>query len=164
MAAGSTYTPIATTTLGSATASYTFSSLGSYTDIILVYAGSGTSVNTQAINYRFNSDSGANYSYTYIRGDGTSATSSRTANGTFLPLNTNNTNTSQSNAILQIMNYRNTSTYKTTLARGNDPAGRLEATVGLWLSTSAITSITLIPESGTLNSGDTFTIYGILAA
>ena len=35
MAAGSTYTPIATTTLGSNVASYTFSSIaGTYTDLV----------------------------------------------------------------------------------------------------------------------------------
>ena len=40
MAAGSTYTPIATTTLGSAQADVTFSSIsGSYTDLVLIIGG-----------------------------------------------------------------------------------------------------------------------------
>ena len=67
MAAGSTYTPIATTTLSSAQSSVTFSSLGSYTDIILVYAGTGTSTDTQGIRFQVNGDTGTNYSNTTLR-------------------------------------------------------------------------------------------------
>ena len=160
-----TYVPLATTTLGSAQSSVTFSSIsGSYTDLIVVYAGSGTSVNTQAIYLQFNSDTGTNYSLTQLTGNGSSASSARDTNIAWLTLCSNNTNTSQNNAIMQIANYSNTTTYKTAIWRNNDPSARLQASVGLWRSTSAITTITLKPESGTINSGCTFTIYGIKAA
>jgi hypothetical protein len=160
-----TYEPIATTTLGSAAADITFSGIsGSYTDLVLVYAGTGTSTNTHAVRFRFNSDTGTNYSYTYLRGDGTSASSVRTTNNTFMLAISNTTNSGMNNAIIQIQNYSNTTTYKTALVRGNDPSARLEATVNLWRSTSAITSVTLIPETGTLNAGTTVTLYGIKAA
>jgi hypothetical protein len=34
----------------------------------------------------------------------------------------------------------------------------------MWRSTSAITSILIFPNTGTFNSGMTFTVYGILKA
>ena len=39
-----------------------------------------------------------------------------------------------------------------------------EATVNLWRSTSAITSITIQRDTGNLNTGMTLTLYGIAAA
>jgi ethanolamine utilization microcompartment shell protein EutL len=72
-----TYEPIATTTLGSAAASYTFSSIsGSYTDLILVVDATTTAGN-RALQLVLNSDTGTNYSATYITGDGSSTASSR---------------------------------------------------------------------------------------
>ena len=47
MPAGSTYTPIATTTLGSSQATVTFSSFTGYTDVILVASARGTSTSSQ---------------------------------------------------------------------------------------------------------------------
>ena len=75
----STYEPIATTTLGSAASSYTFTGIsGSYTDLILVSA-LGTD-NPCSINLNMGSgsvDTSTNFSWTYLRGDGTAAGSSR---------------------------------------------------------------------------------------
>ena len=69
--------------------------------------------------------------------------------------------------ILQLMNYSNTTTYKTILSRTNAAANGVDATVGLWRSTSAITSIEIGKNSGmsgTFQIGSTFTLYGIKAA
>ena len=76
MAAGNTYTPIATTTLGSAASSYTFSSIpGTYTDLVLVVSGKystgttgTTTVQIQVGNTSL--DTGANYSIVYLNGSG----------------------------------------------------------------------------------------------
>ena len=161
----STMTPIATTTQNSAASSVDFNNIPQgYTDLILVYTGSGTSVNTQGIRVRFNSDSGTTYSDTVLRGNGTTASSFRDTTQAFILFVSNNTNTSNMNGIMHIMNYSNNTTYKTTLMRSNDANARTEALVGLWRSTSAITSVNIIPESGTLNSGNMFTLYGIKAA
>jgi len=72
-----TYEPIATTTLGSATASVTFSSLGSYTDIVLVCSVQSASSGDARINIRFNGDTASNYSGTFMYGDGSAAGSGR---------------------------------------------------------------------------------------
>jgi hypothetical protein len=170
MAAGSTYTPIATTTLGSAAASYTFSSIsGSYTDLILVISGT-TTVNGAGIIFTFNGDTASNYSLTYMRGSGTAAVSGRVTsiNSGYLSYGAGFSSTQISNGIMQVQNYSNTTTYKTTINRVNNAAGSLgqgtEATVNLWRSTSAITSIALSPDSGNLGSGMSLTLYGIAAA
>ena len=63
-----TYEPIATTTLGTAAASVTFSTIsGAFTDLVLVMAFANTGVgNGNDILMQFNSDSGSNYSRTFI--------------------------------------------------------------------------------------------------
>lgn len=69
MTAGQTYFPIANTTLSSAAASYTFSSIsGSYTDLVLVIGGT-LSADISAGIY-FNGDTGTNYSTTRMYGNG----------------------------------------------------------------------------------------------
>jgi hypothetical protein len=62
------------------------------------------------------------------------------------------------------MNYSNTTTFKTMLNRSNVPSTGTGATVGLWRNTAAISSLTITSESGNLQSGSTFTLYGILKA
>ena len=160
----STYEKIATTTLGSAAASYTFSSIsGSYTDLVLV-VNAGASSPSYDFAMRFNSDSGSNYSVTRLIGNGSTASSSRTSNNTFI-----NTRAIPADItgtyIVQIQNYSNTTTYKTALIRANNPASATEAVVGLWRNTAAITSITISPEFlVNLLAGSTLTLYGIKAA
>ena len=61
-----TYTPIATTTLGSGQTSVTFSSIsGTYTDLILIASASNTGGATN-IRLQFNGDTATNYSSTRI--------------------------------------------------------------------------------------------------
>lgn len=160
MAAGSTYTPIATTTLGSAQASVTFSSIaGTYTDLVLI-SDSILVSGTGAGRIRYNSDSGNNYSDTYLYGDGSTAASGRDSNLTSIDYNF--IGTSRSTSVCHIQNYSNTTTYKTLVSRGNG-GGITIAYVGLWRSTAAITSIEVIGASN-FASGSTFTLYGIAAA
>lgn len=162
MAAGSTYTPIATTTLGSAQSSISFSSIsGSYTDLILITTGACSAVGDVSI--RFNSDSGSNYSFTYIYGNGSSALSGRGSNTTSGIAG--GTDTSPVANICHIQNYSNTTTYKTSLSRSNRPTTGTMAFVNLWRNTSAINAITILADSGvTFSTGFTATLYGIAAA
>jgi hypothetical protein len=77
MAAGATYFPIATTTLGSSSASVTLSSIPStYTDLLLVC---NLTANTAPLNMgiRFNSDTSSLYSGTALGGNGSTAASTR---------------------------------------------------------------------------------------
>jgi hypothetical protein len=158
----STYEPIATQTLGSDTATVTFSSIsGSYTDLILVVNGGLASQGAMQI--RFNSDTGSNYSITRMYGDGSTATNDVFINQTSLDLgflqgNLNN------NSIIHVMNYSNSTTNKTVLNRWNTPA-YAAAVVGLWRNTAAITALSIYNSTGiNLKSGTSFTLYGIKAA
>lgn len=164
MAAGPTYEPIATQTLGSAASSVTFSSIsGSYTDLVLVTAGQGTTAGVGLLTFNGdNPNSGSNYSNTSLYGDGSTAGSYRRTSQA--RINDSLFWTAQCNNIFQIMNYANTTTNKTVLLRANYPGGELNATVGLYRSTSAITSLTLTHSGTTFIAGSTFTLYGIAAA
>ncbi len=158
-----TYEKIATTTLGSAAASYTFSSIsGAYTDLVLV-VNAGASSPSYDYAMRFNGDSGNNYSVTRLRGNGSTASSLRTTNNSFMNSTALPSDVS-ANFITSIQNYSNTTTYKTALIRANNAAGATEAVVGLWRNTAAITSITISPEFlVNLLAGSTLTLYGIKA-
>lgn len=159
-----TYTPIATNTLGTAVSTVTFSSIPStYTDLILVFDGTAASATYSGI--RFNGDTGNNYSYTYLAGNGSTAVSSRSTNAPEMYTSTGNTvTTSQNNTIVHIQNYSNTTTFKTALIRNNSSSVETTAAVGLWRNTAAITSITFKTPSVNFTVGSTFTLYGILKA
>ena len=160
-----TYEPIATTTLGSNQTTIDFTSIsGAYTDLILVFNGTNATSNNGMV-LRFNSDTGSNYSETYIYGNGTSALSSFGSSQTRVQVGTD-VGSSRATVIVSINNYSNTTTYKTTLGRGSSAGTTADATVGLWRNTAAITAIQCRLGAGTssFSSGSTFTLYGIKAA
>ena len=167
--AGSTLVPIATTTLGSAAASYTFTSIPStYTNLVLVASGLTTSASTTKLNVGNGSiDTGSNYSWTVISGTGSAANSYRESNVTYTQNEryANWDTTNNANTIIQIQNYSNTTTYKTWLSKGNNAATGVDAIVGLWRSTSAINQVQIsCTNATTFKVGCTFTLYGIKAA
>ena len=168
-----TYEAIQTYTLGSSAASQTFSSIPStYTDLVLqcsiICTSSGVVLYT-----RFNGDTGSNYSDTILIGNAAlDAGSGRRTNNDKIDSNGYNygmgTDASLPNlATFNVMNYANTNTYKSCLIRSqstsNAPQTEVFATVGLWRSTSAISTILLYPSAGNFATGSTFTLYGIKA-
>ena len=167
MAAGATYTPIASYTTSGSQASYTFSTIsGAYTDLILVANYDSATAGNQSLNMRFNGDTAANYSYTILRGSGSAAQSARGSTDDRIYCGSSSTGTTNiaSNAIIQIQNYSNTTTYKTALIRDNNPDYYVFANVGLWRATDAITSVTFYQSSYNFINGSTFALYGIVAA
>ena len=168
MPAGSTYSTIATTTLGSPSNAVTFSSIaGTYTDLVLVFNGGVvTGATDDLLVLRFNSDTAGNYSNTFIVGNGSSASSGRNTNYNSMMLGRCGGSAKASNLIANIQNYANTTTNKTVVNRANVPdAAGAWANVGLWRSTAAITSITVREFSNNnFDTNSTFTLYGIAAA
>jgi hypothetical protein len=163
MPAGATYTNIATTTLGTASTTVSFSSIPStYTDLILVsniLGGDATRL------WSFNGDTGSNYSYTFMRGDGSAATSGRdTAAKMFMAFCDSVNPTQPTVAIANFQNYSNTTTFKTVIMRGSAVGKWVSASVGLWRNTAAISSFTIISDSDTFKVGSTFTLYGVTNA
>lgn len=157
-----TYEPIATYTIPSTTSSYTFSSIPStYTDLVLVTSIQRTSAGNTRV--RFNGDTATNYSTTWMEGNGSAASSSRSSNQTFLTLDYSNSTSNWVSSIANVMNYANTTTYKTMINRTGDAGVVVLAYAQLWRSTAAITSLTLISDTN-FATGSTFTLYGIKAA
>lgn len=160
-----TYTQIATTTLTSTSNTVTFSSIpGTFTDLVmLTYLK--TSAGTIDITYaQFNSDSGSNYSSTRLVGAATVVNSDRQSNGStgwFIGLSSPD----EFNAgVYQFANYANTTTYKSAISRDSVVLNQTRISAGLWRSTSAITSISIINgNANTFVVGSVLTLYGIKA-
>lgn len=165
----STYTPIATTTLSSAQTTVTFSSIsGTYTDLRFVIIAGQTPLN-ENMRWRYNSDTGGNYSWNQFLGNGTTASSSR-SNSNITGLNLSGDlggSAVQSIVKIDIMNYSSTAIYKTSITRFDSvQKSRAQSNTGIWRSTSAITSVTFDFSNGTdtFVAGSTFSLYGIKAA
>jgi len=162
-----TYEKIATTTLGSAASSITFSSISSaYTDLVVVVQGT-YSTSDSLITLRYNNDTGTNYSSTTMYGNGTSALSYRDTTASAIQVGWYphpGGAAVVSNTTIHILNYSNATTYKTNLCRADTSNVQgAAARVGLWRSTAAINRIDLIMSTGNLQTGTTATIYGIKA-
>lgn len=166
MAKTATYALIDSATASGSQSSITFTNIPqTYTDLVLVSGFNGVSSNNFSTRVGNGSiDTGANYSYTRLWGTGSGGGSaSRNANESFLTANIT-VGSSGSNSIIQIMDYANTTTFKTALHRFNDAGAIVFAIVGLWRSTSAINQLRVYStNSVNFASGSTFKLYGIQA-
>jgi hypothetical protein len=163
-----TYEPIATTTLASATNTISFGSIsGSYTDLVLTLSGTVSSAGNDVL-LRFNSDSGTNYSFSRLNGDGSTAGGARATSATAIRPS-DIYGPQLSNPFFMTMNLFSYagSTNKTVLINwnmDNNGSGAVGRMVGLWRSTAAITTIGISYSSGNFSIGTTATLYGILKA
>ena len=164
------YESIATVTVGSGgAADVTFSSIpATYTHLqircltLFATADSGA-------NIRFNSDSGSNYSWHRILGNGSSVSAAAGANQTYglVTIGAQSSSNIPGCSIIDILDYANTNKYKTvrdlaaTDANGN---GYITLLSSNWRSTSAITSIVIAGAGGNFNQYSQFALYGIKGA
>jgi len=169
MAAAPTYEPIATNTLVSPQTAIEFTSIsGNYTDLVLVANVKVTGQPGRIATFQFNYDTSSSYSFTVIGGNGSSASSNRSSNDDRIRIQ-NITGINANHFYPVIMNlhdYSNTTTHKTAIFRSNEATGT-NATVGVWRSTAAITSIRVVAYGNTEEnwaSGSSFTLYGIKEA
>lgn len=163
---------IATTVITSDTASVTFSSIPqTYKHLQLrMFAKTDRGDTDDVTLVQFNGDTAANYSYHYVRGNGTAASSGGAASTSYIYLNyASSGNSSASNifgsCVVDILDYTNTNKYKTTRSlQGFDLNGQgwVYLSSGNWRSTSAITSIVLDQQYGTnWKQYSHFALYGI---
>ena len=161
------YYSIATTTVGSGgTSTITFSSIPStYTHLQLRFFIQETrgDYGIAGANMTFNSDTGTNYSYHQINGDGSSAGAGSGTSQNSMRICDGDFGTNQATGglvfgvgVLDILDYTNTNKYKvirhlsgvdingTVLSVG----GRVGLFSGLWMNTNAITSISITPNGG----------------
>jgi hypothetical protein len=166
--------PIASTTLTSSGDVYFTNIPQTYQDLFIsVSARSTQSATTAAYfgGFNFNYGANTNYSTTNLIGDGSSAASTRQSNQQgiwadgILPA-ANSTSGIYGSMTMHILNYANSSTFKTYLMRCasdvNGTGGYTSLTVGLWRQTSAINAIYLTPSIAATASS-IFTLYGIRA-
>lgn len=151
------------------TGSVTFSSIpATFQDLLMVvYARTDSATLTSAL-LRFNGDTGNNYSSTMLIGNGASATSERYSNESFVRIGYAIGSSQLANAYsthaIHILNYANTTTNKTSLARDASDvngSGITQLASGLWRNTAAINSITYATS---LVSGSTVALYGVRAS
>jgi hypothetical protein len=169
MADTATYDLIASQTLASSASSITFSSIAaSWTDLRLVLTGTCTAGGNNPL-LRFNGDTATNYSQTVLNGsDSAAASTNATTQSSIALLWYGGLDTTKpSLSTINIFSYTG-STYKTILeqyAGDLNGSGNVGSDVGLWRSTAAITSITLLmAASDTFKTGTTAQLYGIKAA
>jgi hypothetical protein len=150
--------------LGSSSSTITFSSIpATYTDLVLILS-SLTGDDLANFTLRYNSDSASNYSAISLEGNGSNPVSQRQSNQSqmyFVGFQAG-TYTEPFISILQIMNYSNTTNFKTTLTRSASNAA--SAYAGLWRNTAAINTVALTNVSSTFSANTTATLYGIKAA
>jgi hypothetical protein len=162
--ATNTYVALSTTVLGSAASSVTFSSISqAYTDLVLVINATADSGNPDS-RIKFNGNTSNNMSGTILTGNGTTASSARRTSLIQMEIDWTGMGTGIGQYAVHIMNYANTTTYKTFLVRAAFAAKGSDAIVGMWSNTAAITSITVDIPAGNFATGSTFTLYGIAAS
>jgi len=161
-ASTNSYESIATTTLGSAQSTITFSSIPStYKHLQIRYSANCTATGNPIV--RFNGDTGSNYAYHILYGTGTSAAAVAGSAQTFMYLGTTYSNANVFNGgVIDILDYANTNKTKTMrvlCGAENNSAGEVALFSGLWNSTSAISSLTITLANFTQYSS--FALYGI---
>ena len=172
----SSFESIQTVTVGAGgSASVTFSSIpATYTHLQVrgIARTNRSGSNQDAIRYRFNSDTGSNYSHHYLLGNGSAASSSANTSitGPLMDGFTESDNLAGAfgGFILDILDYANTNKYKTCRSlsgREDNTSGAIWLESGLWMNTAAISSVVLIPVSGTsIDQYSSFALYGIKGA
>lgn len=159
---------IATTTVGSGgSSSITFSSIpATYKHLQLRHLARNSGNNISA-RTTFNSDSSSVYTIHELYGDGSSAFAAAQTGIAYYPTGLVGPNSSSGVfgvSVTDILDYADTNKFKTartlTGYDGNG-SGYVELTSGVWRSTSAITSITIVPNAGSFVQYSHFALYGI---
>ena len=171
------YESISTVTVGSGgSSSITFSSIPStYTHLQIraIMRDQRTTYGNSGQSFRFNSDTGSNYSWHNLQGDGSSATARSGANQDQMYGNTAAGGGAPTNdfgaMVVDILDYANTNKYKTVrMLSGVDINGTVagyggivELMSGSWRNTAAITSVTVLPSNPNFVEYSSFALYGI---
>lgn len=159
------YDSIATVSVGAGGASTV-----DFTSIVQTYTHLQLRYITQASNgaylsLQFNGDTSSNYRWHYLNGDGTSATSGDGGSDTRIALPRGSSSANIFGAgVIDILDYSSSSKNKPVRGLGGrdtNGAGQFDFNSGIWLSTSAITSIKLFHSGVTIPQYSHFAIYGI---
>jgi hypothetical protein len=165
-----TYTLISSVTVGSGgAASITFAGIPTGYKHLQIRGLSRASSGNAYMTMRFNSDAGANYTYHQLfgLGSGSAAAAAGTAQNGGAAMSVAAGSLAAgifAVGVFDILDYANVSKNKTIRSLdGFDANGSGQAVLdsGLWLNTSAITSVSLIISASTFAQNTTFALYGI---
>lgn len=154
---------------------FTFNSISqNFQDLRLVMFYSSTDANTKGLNFYPNGGAASEKSQTGLQGDGSSASSYRASNTigwyNYNPNSSSSVNVGTNIFVAttwDILNYANTSTFKTCLVRtaaDNNGSGTTHLVVNLLRNTAAITSIQVYTAFGNYVAGSTAALYGVRAS
>lgn len=158
------YVALANVTLGTAASSVTFSSISAdYRDLVVVLVASGST--TLQARVRLNSDTGPNYNYIQLSGNGSSASGGNAIAQTsgFLSVVAQATTTARLQIVANIMDYATTDKHTTIISRADQAANGSEAFVNRWANTAAVTSVQVLTSTGNWAIGTTVALYGVAA-
>jgi hypothetical protein len=173
-ASTNSYESIATVTVGSGgSASVSFTSIpADYTHLQVRGILRSTRALSQAgVLFRLNSDTGSNYSFHGLIGNGSSVSAYGYANQTYINMGELPAGSASSGIfgafVVDILDYKDTNKYKTVrLLTGQDRngAGEISFLSGNWRNTNAITSITIKEDISNMAEYSSFALYGIKGA
>jgi len=159
------YDSLAAVTLSSATSTITFAGIPSGYKHLQIRGFTLTPTAINAIRVRYNGDSGANYTRHLLEGGGTSAYAEQATGITGNNIAYTGGTANPGVFVMDILDYASTNKYKTVRsAFGIDQngSGYSSLTSGLWLNTSAITSIEFTNTGSTnFNTYTSFALYGV---
>ena len=169
-AAGGSYESIAKFTATGSETSFTFSSIPSTYKHLQMRAIFQRNGGTQLdVGFRFNSDTGNNYSQHSLSGDGSAVSASGAANNSYYAIGVG-PGTSTSNtfgvSIVDIHDYASTTKNKTARAfagadTNNAGISAIRLLSGAWYNTAAVNSISIFTFGDAMNTGTVFSLYGI---
>lgn len=153
------YIALATTTLGSATSSVTFSSIpNTYKDLVLAL---DATVN-DFVNVLVSLNGDTSNVYTRVQmtgsGSGSGSASQGTHPGLYMVFGAPS---ERVYAQLQLMDYSSTNKHKTALSRGHTFGSELAARALRWPSTAAVNSVTVTAQTGTFLTGSRLSLFGV---
>ena len=157
-----THTLIEAVTLSSSASSVTFSSIptdGTYRDLIVVCEAKADGGTFQM---NLNGDTGGNYYYVYMNGNGSTTTSGASNGNSRIILNASGMSLSYSTlSVANIFDFSQTDKQKSVLVRGNNASSNTSAYAARWANTAAVTSVTIQNTFTPMTTGSTFSLYGI---
>jgi hypothetical protein len=162
---GTAYESIATVTVGSGgSSSISFSSIPSGFKHLQIRFSAASANSDVGLVAQFNGDTSTNYGAHFLYGTGSAAGASGDTPRNNIYASSGLYPTYFSAGVLDILEYGNTNTYKTTRSltgADRNGSGIIWLFSGAWRSTSAISSISLNAASGNIAEYSKFALYGI---
>jgi hypothetical protein len=160
------YELIATNILASSEPTITFNNLSDYASQykhLQIRMTTLHSAASQNAFMRINNDSGSNYAFHKLNGNGSNVVSFGAASQNIIQVGYATDSTTAANAsIIDILDAYSTTKNKTSrILTGATNGNNIGLLSGLWINTQAINSITIGEIGGSFRAGSRFSIYGI---